>query len=81
MWLIGDRLYYLGGLSAVIAIPGAALALVAGLFGQGWRGLLLALLMFVGGVVVFVTGSSLKGHSYDMAARDGISSDVDEGPR
>jgi hypothetical protein len=71
-WLIGDRLYYLGLLPAGAFVPGAVLALGAGLLGWGWSWLLLAAVTFVLGAVVFVVGSSLKGRSYRLAERDGI---------
>lgn len=73
-WLIGDRLYYLGLLPALLSVPGVALALLAGLLGFGWHWLLVMLGTFLGGAVVFVAGGSLKRHAYDLAERDGISS-------
>ncbi|OWK35783.1 hypothetical protein [Fimbriiglobus ruber] len=71
-WRIGDTLYYLGLLPAMFAIPGAGFAFVAGLSGFGWHWLLLSAIAFGGGAVVFVVGSSLKGHAYRLAERDGI---------
>ncbi len=72
-WRIGDRLYYLGLLPAMLAVPGTGAALLAGLFGFGWGWLVVAAVTFVAGAVVFVIGSSLKRHAYDIAEReDGI---------
>jgi hypothetical protein len=48
------------------------MALVTGLFGQGWRWLVVAAITFPVGAIVFFTGASLKGHSYTLAERDGI---------
>jgi hypothetical protein len=73
-WLVGDRLYYLGLLPAMLSVPGAGVALVAGLLGFGWQWLILAAVVFPVSAVVFVVGSSLKGHAYTLAERDGISS-------
>ena len=73
-WLVGDRLYYLGLLPAMLAVPGAGVALVVGLLGFGWHWLMLAAVTFPVGAVVFVVGASLKGHAYTLAERDGISS-------
>lgn len=73
-WIVGDRLYYLGLLPAMVAAPGAVVALVAGLLGLGWRWLVLALITFPIGAAVLVLGASLKGHAYTLAERDGISS-------
>jgi hypothetical protein len=73
-WLVGDRLYYLGLLPAMLAVPGAGVALLAGLLGFGWHWLLSTVVVFVVGAVVFVVGGSLKGHAYTLAERDGISS-------
>jgi hypothetical protein len=73
-WLVGDRLYYLGLLPAMLAVPGAAVGLGAGLLGFGWHWLAVAAITFPVGAAVFVVGSSLKGHAYILAERDGISS-------
>ena len=72
-WLVGDRLYYLGLLPALLTVPGAVVALVAGFLGFGWHWLVVAAVTFPTGAVVFVIGSSLKGHAYTLAERDGIS--------
>jgi hypothetical protein len=48
-WLVGDRLYYLCVLPAMLAVPGTGIALLAGLFGFGWGWLVAA---------VFVAGAS-----------------------
>lgn len=73
-WLVGDRLYYLGLLPAMLAAPGAGISLVIGLLGFGWHWLLFTVVVFVVGAAVFVVGGSLKGHAYTLAERDGISS-------
>jgi hypothetical protein len=72
-WIIGDRLYYLGLLPAMLSISGAGVALIAGLFGFGWHWLLAASVTFIGGVMVFFVGSSLKRFAYTLGERDGIS--------
>ena len=74
-WRIGDCLYYLGLLSAVVAVPGSVLALLAGLFGLGWRHLAATSLVFIAGAIVFVIGTSFKGYAHDLAERDGISTE------
>ncbi len=70
-WRIGDCLYYLGLLTALVAAA-VGLALVGSLFGAGGGWLLWSVIAFVGGAVVFVIGSALKGYSYRLAERDGI---------
>jgi hypothetical protein len=69
-WLVGDRLYYLGLLPAMLAVPGAGVSLLAGLLGFGWHWLLSAVVVIVVGAVVFVVGGSLKRHAYTLAERD-----------
>jgi hypothetical protein len=71
-WIIGDRLYYVGLLPAMLSVPGAGVAVIAGLFGFGWHGFLAALATFIGGVMVFFVGSSLKRFAYTLGERDGI---------
>ena len=72
-WLIGDRLYYLGLLPAMSAIPAAGVAIIAGMAGFGWFWSMIDIALFVFGAFVFLVGSSLKGHAYTLAERDGIS--------
>jgi hypothetical protein len=72
-WLIGVRLYYLGLLPALASVPMAGLTFLAGSFGYGWSRLLVSVVVFFVGIVVFVIGGSIKHHSYDLAERDGIS--------
>jgi hypothetical protein len=72
-WLIGDRLYYLGLLPAVLSVGGGAAAFIAGLVGLGWYWLLMAVVTFIVGTGLFVIGGSLKRYAYDLAERDGIS--------
>jgi hypothetical protein len=72
-WMIGDRLYYLGLLPAMLAVPGAGIALIVGLVGRGWGWLLVSAVAFVVGTLVFMAGGSLKRHAYRLAERDGIS--------
>ena len=71
-WLIGDRLYYLGLLPAMMSVAGAVCGVLVGLFGRGWIWLLIAVCTFAPGLIVFFIGASLKAHSYDLAERDGI---------
>ena len=59
-WLVGDRLYYLGLLPAMLAVPGAGVAILAGLLGFGWHWLLAAVFVFPVGVVVFVVGGKVN---------------------
>lgn len=76
-WLVGDRLYYLGLLPGVLALPAAGVLFVAWLLGLGEHYLAvagLAAVTFPVAAVVFVVGSSLKRHAYTLAERDGISS-------
>jgi hypothetical protein len=72
-WLIGDRLHYLGLLAAILALPGATAAVLAGSRGFGWHWLWLALATLVVGTVVFFISGFVKGHAYTLAMRDGIS--------
>lgn len=73
-WLVGDRLYYLGLLPAMLAVPGVALSVGVGLLGFGWHWLVIAAITFVIGAVLSFAGSSLKRQAYVLAERDGISS-------
>lgn len=72
-WLVGDGLYYIGLLSAVLGISVSAWVLGMGVLGRGWRPLIPAGFMFLVGVAVFFIGSSLKRRAYVLAERDGIS--------
>ena len=36
-WLVGDRLYYLGLIPALLAIAGSGAAILSGLLGFGWE--------------------------------------------
>lgn len=71
-WIVGDRLYYLGLLPALASVAGAGPALILGLLGAGWHWLLVSLGVLPVGLIVFVTGSSLKQKAYALAERDGI---------
>jgi hypothetical protein len=71
-WLAGDRLYYLGLLPAMLAVPGSGVALLAGFLGFGWWWLAGTATTFVVGALVSVAGASLKEHAYALAERDGI---------
>jgi hypothetical protein len=71
-WLVGDRLYYLGLVPARLGVAGGVAGALAGLLGFGWGWVGVAAVTFVAGAVVFATGSSLKGHAYELAPRDGI---------
>jgi hypothetical protein len=72
-WIIGDRLYYLGLLPAITAIPGAGVGLIYLLMGRGWGCLIAWAAVFAVGTLVFFVGASLKSHAYRLAERDGIS--------
>ena len=71
-WLVGDRLYYLGLLPAMLAVPGSGVALLAGFLGYGWVWLAVGTGTFVVGALVFLAGAFLKEHAYALAERDGI---------
>lgn len=74
-WLIGDRLYYLGLLPAILAISGGPIALAAWLLGLGPQWLTaagVAAVTLPAGAVLLVVGSTLKRHAYTLAERDGI---------
>jgi hypothetical protein len=76
-WLVGDRLYYLGLLPGMLALPTAAMLYVAWVLGLGDQYLEVAgfaAVTFPVAVVVFVVGSWFKRHAYTLAERDGISS-------
>ena len=71
-WRLGDALYYLGLIPAVILVLPALLPLpsqVAVLL-PNWKTWVLSLLAFF--VMVFLLGSWLKGLAWRMAKRDGI---------
>ena len=72
-WRIGDILYYVGLLFAVLWAAVVALLIMMALsgFGSWWSPLIIAP-CFVASVTVFIIGTILKGHSYSMAMRDGI---------
>ncbi len=72
-WLIGDCLYYIGLLMAMLAVAAGAISIVLAIVGGArWLYVLYAIALFVAGVAVFVAGSLLKGRSYRLAAQDGI---------
>lgn len=71
-WLMGDRLYYLGLITAVIGVSCVGPGIVMGLLGKGWHLAIVALVCFVPGVFVWRIGSSFKDRSYRLARRDGI---------
>lgn len=72
-WLIGDRLYYFGALCVVLGFPFTLISLLTALLDSGWNWFLFSASTFVGGVLVFHLGGFLKGLSYRLAERDGIS--------
>ena len=75
-WLVGDRLYYLGLLSAMLAVPTAGILFLAWLLGLGEHYLAVAgvaAVTFPVAAFVFVVGWSVKRHAYTLAERDGIS--------
>ena len=81
-WRLGDTLYYLGLFTAVLSLTGLAMVVVLRLLGQTGLGGAWALwlgLSFCTGITVFAAGSIAKGHSYVLAARDGIT-ESDQAP-
>lgn len=71
-WRVGDALYYLGLLPAlVLAIP-ALIALVRIPFGAFTKWQRLILILFVVFVAIFLLGTRLKLKAWNMAAKDGI---------
>lgn len=78
-WLIGDRLYYLGLLPAMLALPSAGILFVAWLLAWGEHYLVVAsfaAVTFLCAAVVCVVGALVKRHAYVLAERDGILADV-----
>lgn len=71
-WLIGDRLYYLGLIPAMISVAAACASVIALLLDWEWGSLLASAITFIISVIVFLIGGSLKRHSYVLARRDGI---------
>jgi hypothetical protein len=68
-WRIGDSLYYIGLLTAIISIPvGWAHFSLYGSVAVG----LWCLLAFICGAAVWFIGALLKSYSYRLAERDGI---------
>jgi hypothetical protein len=72
-WIIGDRLYYLGLIPALLALSGVPVALLLAILDHGWHWLIMALTTFIGGGAIFVLGNFLKNHAYALGERDGIS--------
>jgi hypothetical protein len=72
-WLIGDILYYLGLLPALlILLIGIPYLTVRFFLGWSWEALLYLVIGFVAGGIIFYIGASLKGYSYKLASNDGI---------
>jgi hypothetical protein len=72
-WLIGDWLYYLGLLPAVMSFVAVPFLAVCSLLHQiNWRMFWLAVGTFPVAVVVFFVGVSLKGYAHRVAEREGI---------
>ncbi len=72
-WFLGDCLYYIGILMAMLAIAAGCVSIVGALVGWfGWSLALYAFGLLVLGVCVFFTGASLKQRSYRRAAQDDI---------
>ncbi len=68
-WRIGDILYYIGLLAAIVSIPlGISHTVKSGLVSVG----LWYLLAFICCVGIWLSGGLLKSHSYKLAERDGI---------
>lgn len=71
-WIIGDRLYYLGLLAAMLIPIGAVVSFVISLV-QSFRVPYLSLIgWWVLSVAVFFLGTTCKGRSYKLAKLDGI---------
>jgi hypothetical protein len=72
-WLIGDVLYYLGLLPALLSIPACLIWLPSHfLWGWSWKYFPYMGITFVVGCCVFYVGASLKAYSYRLAQKDGI---------
>jgi hypothetical protein len=72
-WLIGDCLYYLGLLPAMLALPmSVLLCILCPILGWSWRYPVVAFGCFLGFAVVFLIGAELKRYSYILAGKDGI---------
>ena len=74
-WRIGDTLYYLGLLSAILSICATVAALFVAILSldSGWRSLWAAPIAFVASGMILVIGHLAKGHAYTLGERDGIS--------
>jgi len=72
-WRVGDLLYYVGLLIALpLVVVSVALVGASLMFTLSWEYLGWSLAGLASGVVVFLLGSSMKGHSYALAMKDGI---------
>ena len=72
-WRIGDALYYLGLIPALLfAVTAVALLVACLLSSLSWIYLGWSLVGVVLGVVVNIGGGMIKGHSYTLAEKDGI---------
>lgn len=72
-WIVGDRLYYLGGLMALLGVGSVIVGAVAGTFGYRWRWAKLGAVAVPLGALVFQVGAQCKGRAYTLGERDGIS--------
>ncbi len=73
-WRVGDVLYYLGLVPAILSLIATP---ILSLFENAYWHYSLGIFMI--SVIVFIVGSSLKGKSYRMAAKEGINPDVIKG--
>ena len=72
-WRVGDFLYYVGLLIALpLIVISVALVGVCLMSTLSWGYLGWSLAGLASAVVVFLLGSSMKGHSYALALKDGI---------
>ena len=76
-WRIGDTLYYIGLLPLFPLVPFSIANVIRYLFGYSSFGVMICFLVLSTlSFSVFYCGARLKGHSYSLAAKDGI--DVDD---
>lgn len=72
-WYVGDMLYYLGLLPALLCIPVMAIQKLTEVLGfTWWWSGSVTVACFGAGLAIFFIGGFIKGRSYSMAERDRI---------
>jgi hypothetical protein len=69
---LGDRIFYLGLLPGIMAVPCTVMGLLGGLMGYGWLGLIVSVGIIIAGCILVPLGMAIKKSARNKAAKDGI---------